>query len=72
MKSLNERILEDDPDSFAIEADDEAVYEPFPDKDSSVVVTEPDIITIGRGLRKDALKKERELMHEVPPTTEQS
>lgn len=59
MKSLNEQLLDEDPNSQAVEVDDEAFYEPYPDKDSGVVVVEPDIITIGRGKRKDALRKER-------------
>lgn len=59
MTNLNEELLSEDPDSLAVEADDDAYYEPYPDEESSVVVTEPDIITIGRGLRKTALKKER-------------
>lgn len=57
MASLNEELLSEDPDSLAVEADDDAFYSP--DQESSVVVTEPDIITIGRGKRKEALKKER-------------
>lgn len=56
--NLNEELLSEDPDSLAIEADDDAYYEPFQEA-GSVVVTEPDIITIGRGRRKTALKKER-------------
>jgi len=63
--NLNEELLSEDPDSQAVEVDDEVFYEPHPDKDSGVVVTEPDIITIGRGLRKDALKKERDTMREM-------
>lgn len=57
MTSLNEQLLSEDPDSLAVEADDDAFY--APDQESSVVVTEPEIITIGRGKRKEALKKER-------------
>jgi hypothetical protein len=63
--NLNEELLSEDPDSQAVEVDDDAYYEPFPDEASGVVVTEPDIITIGRGLRKDALKKERDAMREM-------
>jgi hypothetical protein len=62
--SLNDDLLNEDPDSQAVEADDDAYYSPY--QSTSVVVTEPEIITIGRGLRKDALKKERESMLEVP------
>lgn len=57
MTNLNEQLLSEDPDSLAIEADDDAFYSP--DQESSVVVTEPDIIPIGRGLRKEALRRER-------------
>lgn len=57
MTDLNKELLEDDPESLAIEADDDAFY--APDQSSAVVVTEPDIIPIGRGLRKEALRKER-------------
>lgn len=55
--SLNEQLLSEDPDSLAIEAEEDAFYSP--DQESSVVVTEPDIIPIGRGKRKEALRKER-------------
>lgn len=58
MANLNEELLSEDPDSLAVEADEDAFYEPF-QNDGSVVVTEPEIITIGRGRRKVALKKER-------------
>lgn len=57
--SLNEDLLNEDPDSYAVEADDDAYYSPYPEKDDSVIVTEPEIISVGRGLRKIALKKER-------------
>ncbi len=57
MTSLNDQLLNEDPDSLAVEADDDAFYSP--EQESSVVVTEPDIIPIGRGLRKEALRKER-------------
>ena len=55
MKSLNEQLLDDDPESQAIEADDTAQYEP--DTDSQVVATEPPIIAIGRGKRRAALRE---------------
>jgi len=58
MTTLNEQLLSEDPDSLAVEADDDAYYSP--DQSDSVVVTEPEIITIGRGKRKTALKKERD------------
>jgi hypothetical protein len=57
MTNINEELLGEDPESQSIEADDDAYYSP--DQGSSVVVTEPEIITIGRGKRKEALKKER-------------
>ena len=57
MTNINDELLSEDPESLAIEADDDAYYSP--DQGSSVVVTEPEIITIGRGKRKEALKKER-------------
>jgi hypothetical protein len=58
MTNLNEELLSEDPDSLSVEADDDAFY--APDQSDSVVVTEPEIITIGRGKRKTALKKERD------------
>lgn len=54
--NLNEEILNEDPDSLAVDADEDVQYEPFPDEKSSVVVTEPMIITIGRVKRKNALR----------------
>jgi hypothetical protein len=57
MASLNEELLAEDPESLSVEADDDAFYSPR--QESSVVVTEPEIITIGRGKRKEALRKER-------------
>lgn len=51
-------LLEDDPDSLAIEADDSDIqFTPEPDEDSGVVSIEPSIISIKRGERKRALKK---------------
>lgn len=55
--SLNDELLNEDPKSLAVEADEDSFY--APDQDSSVVVTEPEIISIGRGKRKEAIKKER-------------
>jgi len=56
MTSLNEELLSDDPDSLAIEADEDSYYTPSPDEDSGVVTIEPDIITIGRKMRRDSLR----------------
>jgi len=50
----NEEILNDDPDSLAVEADDEVQYDP--NSESSVVAVEPKIITIGRKKRRDSLR----------------
>lgn len=52
----NEQLLSEDPNSQALEADEGAYYTPEPDTESGVVVTEPEIITIGRKLRKDAVR----------------
>lgn len=52
--SINEDLLNEDPDSLVIEADESIQYEP--DTESNVVATEPLIVTIGRKKRKDALK----------------
>lgn len=52
----NEAILAEDPDSQAIEADEDCDYTPLPDNDSSVVVVEPDMIHLGRKMMKDALR----------------
>ena len=60
MTTLNEELLSEDPNSQAVEADENVYYTPEPDQESGVVVTEPDIITIGRKLRKDAVRS-------VPP-----
>lgn len=57
MTSLNEELLSDDPEGLAVEVDDDAFYDP--QQTSSVVATEPEIISIGRGKRKEALRKER-------------
>jgi hypothetical protein len=54
--SLNDDILNPDSNSQAIEADEEDYYTPQPSEDSGVVTTEPDIIRIGRKLRKDVLR----------------
>ena len=55
----NEELLAEDPNSQAVEADENIYYDPEPDEGSGVVVTEPDIITIGRKLRKDAVRNLR-------------
>lgn len=62
--NLNEELLSEDPDSLSVEADDEAYY--APDQGDAVVVTEPEIITIGRGKRKQALKEERDALRNMP------
>lgn len=56
--NLNEQLLSEDPDSLAIEASEDAFYAPD-QEDTLVVVTEPEVISIGRGMRKEALRKER-------------
>lgn len=55
MASLNEELLAEDPNSQSVEADDDAYYSPV--QDGSVVVMEPDVLTIGRSERKKYLKK---------------
>lgn len=57
-KTLDEQLLDPDPDSLAVEADDDAFYSP--DQDGSVVVTEPDIIVVGRSLRKKAIREQQD------------
>lgn len=52
--SLNSDILDEDPESLAIEADEQINYEP--DTESNVVALEPLIITVGRKKRKDAVR----------------
>ncbi len=52
----NEEILTEDPNSQAVEAEEGSYYDPNPDEDSGVVVIEPEIIAIGRGKRKHALR----------------
>lgn len=54
--SLNEDILAEDPESQAVEADEEVIYEP--ESESNVVAIEPLIITVGRSERKKFLKNE--------------
>lgn len=56
MTELNKKLLDEDPESQAIDADEDAYYTPEPDKDSAVVIQEPKIITVGRKKRKDALR----------------
>lgn len=56
-KSLNEELLDDDPNSSAIEADENVVYEP--ETDSQVVAIEPLVIATGRAKRKKFLKNEQ-------------
>ncbi len=53
--SENEDILTEHETDQAIEADDDAFYEP--DTDSQVVAVEPPIISIGRGRRKRELRR---------------
>lgn len=55
--SINEDLLNEDPDSLAIEADETVQYEP--DTDSQVVAVEPLIITKGRATRRKYLKNEQ-------------
>lgn len=52
--SLNDELLNPDPDSQAVEVDDDVQYEP--ETESQVVATEPPIISIGRGKRIEALR----------------
>lgn len=59
MTSLNEELLAEDPDSLSVEADDDDAFYAPDQSESAVVVTEPEIITIGRGRRKEAIRKER-------------
>lgn len=54
MTDINEDLLNEDPESLAIEADETVEYDPG--TESSVVAIEPLIITVGRKKRKDALK----------------
>mgnify|MGYP000898371147 CR=1 FL=1 len=54
MTNINEELLDEDPESLAVEADEDIQYEP--DTDSNVVAVEPKIISVGRGKRKDALR----------------
>lgn len=56
MSKLNEDILNEDPDSLAVEADESLEYEP--ESTSNVVAVEPLIITKGRADRKKFLKNE--------------
>jgi hypothetical protein len=58
----NEDVLSDHPDDQAVEFDDGTAqpYVPFPDKDSSVVIVEPTVISIGR-------QKHREALRTLPP-----
>lgn len=54
-KAENEDILTVHPDDQAVEADEEAQYDPL-DSESNVVVVEPPIISIGRSRRAKALR----------------
>lgn len=56
MANINEEILDEDPESLVVEADEDTQYEP--DTDSNVVIVEPLVITKGRAIRKKFLKNE--------------
>lgn len=57
MSNLNEDLLSDDPDSLAIEADDEDLqFTPNPDENSGVVSVEPYIISVKRAERRRAVR----------------
>ena len=56
MTKINDELLSEDPNSLAVEADEDAQYEP--ETDSQVVTTEPKIISVGRAKRKKFLKNE--------------
>ncbi len=56
--SLNDELLNPDPESQAVEVSDDVQYEV--ETESQVVATEPPIISIGRGKRIDALRTVRE------------
>jgi hypothetical protein len=60
MSNINKEILDEDPDSQAVEADESVQYEP--NSDSLVVAVEPKIITLGR-------KKRRDILHNLPDQT---
>ena len=55
---INKQILDEDPESLAIEADENIMYDP--NEDSNVVAVEPIVITLGRKIRKDAVRKLQE------------
>lgn len=55
---VNKEVLDEDPESLAIEADETIQYDPF--EDSNVVAVEPIIVTLGRKKRKDAVRKMQE------------
>jgi hypothetical protein len=54
MSKINDDLLSVDPESQAVEVDDDVQYEP--DTTSQVVATEPPIISIGRGKRSEHLR----------------
>lgn len=54
--SLSEDLLDENPDSQAVEADiDEEQYTPEPE--SNLVIVEPEVISVGRGKRKKYLRQ---------------
>lgn len=59
MSKLDHDLLDEDPESQAIDADEDAYYEPFIEDNVNVVVTEPDVISIGRGKRHAEMRKVR-------------
>lgn len=61
MSDINKEVLDDDPDSLAVEADDNVYY--LPDSESSVVAVEPQVVTNGRLKRRKYLKNEE--MHNL-------
>ena len=54
MSKIDEELLSVDPDSQAVEVDDDVQFDP--DTTSPVVATEPPIISIGRGKRSEYLR----------------
>jgi len=54
MKTINEELLDEDPESLVLEADDNVQYDPK--TKSNIVVLEPEIITQGRRKRKSAVR----------------
>jgi hypothetical protein len=50
-------LLDDTEDSQVIDVDEELQFDPNPNENAGVVAVEPEVISIGRGIRKREMQK---------------